>query len=243
MSNVDESVGGNDRADSVARVLVKVRAVLGDPAGWVSPGGYPGSLALCAIDAIQSLGVRYTSVERVVARYRNFRREQGHDPNADGVTELLHTFSTVGGARPWAETIGTLHRTSTHAGAPLKAEAIEQAARALAARRILTCRDLASAEADHPGQAKAAWLLVRGQRSGTSWRYLLMLSGTPGVKPDRMIIRFVATALDRPESTVSTQEAVRLITSVARELGVSATLLDHAVWRWQSGRRVNSSDR
>jgi hypothetical protein len=44
-------------------------------------------------------------------------------------------------------------------------------------------------------QLKQAWLAVPGQRSGISWRYLLMLAGIPEVKPDRMIRRFVADAL------------------------------------------------
>lgn len=38
--------------------------------GAEAPERYPDSLALCFVDSVQSTGVKYPSVEKVVARYR-----------------------------------------------------------------------------------------------------------------------------------------------------------------------------
>lgn len=60
--------------------------------GATAPDGYPDGLALCVIDSVQSTGVTYSSVENVIARYRAYRRDQGGDPNRDGVRDLLATI-------------------------------------------------------------------------------------------------------------------------------------------------------
>lgn len=103
-----------------------------------APVGYRDGLALCVVDSVQSTGVTYSSVESVVARYRAYRQEQGGDPNSDGVPELLTTFDHLSGPDGWAQLIGNRNRTSTHAGASLKAAAIRQAALALTAEGIDT---------------------------------------------------------------------------------------------------------
>ncbi len=37
------------------------------PSAWAEPDGYPDSLALCVLDAIWSIGVRYSGVVNVVS--------------------------------------------------------------------------------------------------------------------------------------------------------------------------------
>ncbi|MDI1463389.1 hypothetical protein QEZ54_20625 [Catellatospora sp. KI3] len=224
----------------IGKVVDRVLDSLPDPARWQNPGGYPDGLALCTIDAVQSIGVRYGSVVTVLDRYRTFRRAQGAEPAVDGAAELLRTFADVGGVNPWAAAIGNAHRTSTTPGAPLKAEAVEQAATVLLAARLPTCHALRQGADDQLHVAKQAWLRVPGQRSGISWRYLLMLAGRPGVKPDRMIIRFVAAALGCPVGAVTPDQAADLVEQAAGRLNVTSTHLDHAIWRWQSGRDLGT---
>jgi hypothetical protein len=48
--------------------VVRACAALGDPKEFERPEGYRG-LALCVIDAIWSMGVRYSGVVRVIDRY------------------------------------------------------------------------------------------------------------------------------------------------------------------------------
>lgn len=206
--------------------------------GAEAPGGYRNGLALCVIDSVQSTGVNYTSVGKVLDRYRTYRRAQGADPAADGAVELLATFDELAGTEAWASRIGTRNRTSTRGGI-LKAEAIRNAARVLTANGIGTTAALRAAADDEAllGQVRKAWCAVKGQRSGITWRYVLMLAGVPGVKPDRMIIRFVADALGVPHRSVGSEFAAEIVTAAAPELGMSASALDHAIWRFQRGRK------
>jgi hypothetical protein len=60
-----------------------------------------------------------------------------------------------------------------------------------------------------------------------------LLAGKQEVKPDRMVRRFVADAIDR---AVNADEAHALLSAAAELLGVQPRELDHQVWRYQSGR-------
>jgi hypothetical protein len=207
--------------------------------GAKAPAGYRDGLALCVVDSIQSTGVRYASVVKVVDAYRRYRREQGADPYVDGVPELLTTFDDLGGPEGWSQKIGNRNRTSTHAGAPLKATAIRDAAQVLAAEGVETTAALleTAKAANRLSRVEAAWRGLAGQRSGITWHYMQILAGIPGVKPDRMICRFVADSLDLRRGSVSSDFALAIVTTAAKALGMSPTALDHAIWRWQRDRR------
>lgn len=204
--------------------------------GVKAPGGYRGSLALCVVDSVQSTGVKYASVVKVVDAYRAYRRAQDGDPNADGVPELLATFTELDGPEGWAEKIGNRNRTSSRGGV-LKAEAIRDAALVLAAEGTDTAAALREAATDATRLAaiEATWRKVTGQRSGITWHYVQMLAGIQGVKPDRMICRFVANALEL--SSVTTGFALEILTAAAEEMGMSPTDLDHGVWQFQRNRK------
>ncbi|MDZ4235388.1 MAG: hypothetical protein U1C73_16880 [Dietzia sp.] len=205
--------------------------------GSKAPDGYPDSLALCIVDSVQSTGVKYPSVVNVVNRYRAYRSEQGGSADSDSAEDLLAAFAELGGHEAWAERIGNGNRTSTSKGAPLKVYAIEAEARAMIGVGVVTAKDLRSAAAnpDSIAAAKAAWLSVTGQSRGITWHYVQMLAGISGIKPDRMIIRFVAKALDRPVKAVTSSFCVDLLTAVAPKLDMNATVLDHAIWNYQRG--------
>jgi hypothetical protein len=224
------------------RLAAFVEEVLGPPRTWPPlPPGYPDGLALAVIDAIWSVGVRYKAVENVVYRYRRSRREAGGDPNRDGVSELLQHYGKAGGPETFAERVNNRQRVSTHPGAVLKAEAVYQAALGLQAAGIETCEELrAAATGSDAARVKSLWLAVPGQGSAISWRYLLMLVGLPGVKPDRMIRRFVARALGH--SGVAPDTAVCLVEKAAELLDVSPTSLDHEIWRHERRRRPRRPD-
>ncbi len=205
--------------------------------GSKAPDGYPNSLALCIVDSVQSTMVRYPTVEKVVNNYRAYRLEHGVDPNTDSAADLAATFEQLNGHEAWAKRIGNGNRTSTHKGAPLKAYAIEAEANGMIDVGILTAEDLriAAENPDELARVKKAWLKVPGQGPGVTWHYVQMLAGLPGIKPDRMIIRFVAKALDRPVRRVGTAFCVELLSAVADELSMTATELDHAIWNYQRG--------
>ncbi|MGW5555604.1 hypothetical protein ACWER9_00080 [Micromonospora sp. NPDC003944] len=217
-------------ADLLAAEVLKV---LGPAETWrPAPSGYPKSLALCILDAIWSMGVRYGAVQNVVRRYREVRLADGRDADRDGASDLLRCIETLHGADGFAERVRNRQRVSTHANAVRKAEAVHRAAQALLQAGVETVEDLrvAAISPDEAG-VKSVWLALPGQHSGISWHYLLMLAGLPGVKPDRMICRFVGRALGRKR--VPPVEAACLIKRAAVILDVSPTRLDHEIWRYE----------
>ncbi|SEE22622.1 hypothetical protein SAMN04488554_1846 [Ruania alba] len=204
---------------------------------WVLPIGYPDSLALCIIDSIQSPSVHYGTVESVVRRYRDHR---GETARSDGTRELLDTFDRLGGVQGWVATIGTRNLTSSRGGV-LKAEVIETAALTLHKQSVTTTRELRAIGSEDLIDLKRQWLSLHGQRSGITWRYMLMLAGVAGVKPDRMILRFIRQETELGQ--LRTDEAAAVVTEAAKVLDVSPTRLDHAIWRYASGRSGPVADR
>jgi hypothetical protein len=195
------------------------------------PKGYPDSLGLCVIDSVWSIGVRYRAVEKVLDEYGNLRRAAG-GPERDDVGDVLSTIRAVGGPDAFAKAVRNRQRTSTRNGI-LKAEAVVAACRALDGSAVHSAAHLRAADGETLEAAKTAWRAVRGQSSGVSWRYLLLLAGRQDVKPDRMMLRFVSAALARNPSA---DETARLVIAAADELDVEPRVLDHRIWRYQSGR-------
>ena len=140
--------------------------------------GYPNSLALCIIDSIQSTGIRYAVTLKVVNRYREYRKERDGDPETDGAKDLLQTFDALKTPEEWAATIGTKNLTSTNQGAPLKAQAIREAAQAMIDNKVETAADLRNAAEDPEWLEKieTAWRSVPGQKPGITWHYVQVLA-------------------------------------------------------------------
>lgn len=202
-STVMIEVGG----EATDRLMECCVEKLGDPTSWKVPDGYPKSLALCVLDAVWSLNANYDRhVLPVLGGYRELRRAAGADPGADTASDLLAAIRAVGGPERFATEVGNRQRTATHSGAPLKADAVVQAAEVLVRAGIETPSDLAAAVAGEHAELKRSWRQVPGQRSSdVGWRYLLLLAGSDQVKPDRMVRRFVAAALGRADVTIPRQ--------------------------------------
>lgn len=207
---------------------------LGDPTVWTTPDGYPNSLALCIIDSIYSTGSHYSSVVNVIERYKESGGEN------DGAQALTRSIKEAGGAREWATTIAhNLKPANTRPGAQLKAEIIEQAAGLMTELGIDTVSDLRAKVEDSPldNDVMRKWKRLPSQSSGVTYNYLLILAGMPSVKPDRMILRFLAHALGE-ETELDGRRAVELITETAKTMNVDPRALDHIAWRAASGREL-----
>lgn len=237
------------RADEDGRseLAVLVDAVREIELGAISAGaeeyGYP-NLVLCLIDAIFSIGMRYTTTRRVVEHFKLW-----WDSNVDGLSasdsrlSVADFASQLGfvteldqpGARAEAKRVfGNLNLTSPRGGI-LKAIAVVEAAQALLSFGIEDKSDLLEHYSD--SEFTDAFRSIRGQSSGVSLRYLFMLAGREEeAKPDRMILRFLERHLGyrpRPE------EAVALLSAVTDELrkdglNMSVRDLDHAIWRTET---------
>ncbi len=225
-----------------ARVDVLVSACeqdLGDTEQWITPRHFADSLALCIIDAIYSTGASCVTVPRIIDRYTEFRSDQTGDAAKDGAPELLKTFEDLGDASAWATRIGNRRPTSSTPGAPLKAQAVFDAATHLVELGITTTDELRDvAETAALDVVKKAWLSVPGQRSGTTWIYVLMLSWVSGVIADRRVIDYVARVLDVPVGDVTPMLASQLIDDVAHRKSWNSIHTDYAIWRYATDRVV-----
>jgi hypothetical protein len=219
--------------DALRAILAAVETLLPSPDRWETASGYD-AVGLAVIDAVWSIGVRYQSVENVMARYRAARLAGGGDPEADRPGDVRRFIEACGGADAFAARMGNRQRTSTTNGV-LKAEAVLHEARILEDEGVELPADLTGASQERLDQLQERWSTVAGQGSGVSWRAFSMLVGLPEVKPDRMIRRFAAAALGRPrETAVSVEEARDLVLGAAAHLGVSPRALDNAIWSYQS---------
>lgn len=226
----------------VEKLAEACRSELGPQSDWFRPAGYPDSLALCIIDSIQSTGAHYASVLNVVNRYREL---QGAAAATDGTAELLASFDQLGGVQGWAEKVGNFKPASTKQGASLKADVMHDVAQRLHDAGIRTSSqfrehgELSANNEDRRAALKKLWTSAEAQRSGITFEYALMLAGLPGVKSDRMVLRFVSTAIGHSDLTPTS--CATLVREAAAFLGVDATALDHAIWRKASG-RVNATE-
>lgn len=221
-------------------VLVARCAVdLGRPDLWFEPDSYYGSLAMCIVEAIQSTRSHYTSVQRVIRRYTEYRGEQEANAKADNATDLIRTFDELGGPDHWADRVGNRKPTSTNANAPLKATAILEAARALAELDLATAEQLRQADDALLERAQDVWNAVPGQRSGLTWSYLLMLAGVRGFASDHLVSRYLARALQISENDLSADGIVVLVDNVALRTGQNPQCLGNTIWRFESRRPVN----
>jgi hypothetical protein len=219
--------------DALRAIVAAVETLLPSPDHWETPDGYA-SVGLAIIDSVWSIGVRYQSVEKVIARYRAERLAGGHDADADRPADVRQFIDACGGAEGFAERMRNRQRTSTTNGI-LKAEAVLHEARILEDEGVALPADLAGAGQERLDHLQGRWSTVTGQASGVSWRAFSMLVGLPEVKPDRMIRRFAAAALGRPGATaVGVDEARDLVMAAAARLGVSPRALDYAIWAYQS---------
>lgn len=235
-----------DLTAAAQRLTEVCRSIFGDESRWITADGYPDSLALSIIDSIYSTGSKYQAVINVVNEYRAYRKAQGGDADREGTSELLQTFKEAGGSAGWAELVNNRKPAHTKKNAPLKAEVIPRGAERLQADDLeITTQDelrAAYANKENRKKLKEAWLHLPSQRSGVTYNYLLILAGFQSVKPDRMVIRFVAEHAGLDGEKLTPMEVADLIQQVAELYPTKPSRLDHVIWRHVSGRDTFKAD-
>lgn len=221
--------------DQVDAVRAHINAVLPPPSEWNTPSGYPNSLAMCIIDSVWSVGVKYK--RHVIPVLNAYRRLRGPEvANSDSPRNLVDAVTTSGGPAEFAEALGNHQRTSTRNGI-LKADAVFRAAHLFVSAGVVTADQLVPHTADDSELANA-WRAIKGQGSGITWTYMLLLAKIDGIKPDRMIHRFITTATN---TSVTNAEAIELLTAVRNELPhprPDLLTLDHAIWDYQRQKKA-----
>jgi hypothetical protein len=187
--------------------------------------------SLAVIDAIFSIRAHYTSARKAVTRYA--ARFDVPDIGLDVELEDEWDIASLAGnlAALSDEELTDLFGSSQQTGGRLKATAVRDAADSLVKAR-LTDRPSVSALALDDRRGRDAWASVVGLGDAT-WRYVRILLGCEDVKPDRMILGWLENALgNRP----SEAEAVDLVADLASTLGMQRRIVEHSIWRYQSGR-------
>lgn len=200
------------------------------------------SLPICVVDAVFSIGVRYTSTQKVVenfcahtgwTRFAGSRDSRGK--GEQGISDLISIYLEIGAEAMADRVYQNRQRTSSRSGI-LKSEAV-----------LLFCQALTDAGINHftdfdlerRAYAEAIILGLPGQSSGIAFDYFMMLSGDDNlIKPDRMVQRYVRNALSLTAIPQPRQAAI-LVQLAAKELrrrGLPWTplSLDHAIWKYQS---------
>ena len=203
------------------------------------------SLPLCVIDAVFSIGVTYTSTRNTVTR---FCKQQGwtmslvpnmpRNKSEHSISEFLMLFEGLTSEQLATNLFGNRQRTSSRSGI-LKAEAVKRFATALLQVGIDDFSNL------NEGCLTTAEALVRnipGQTSGISFDYFRMLAGDDTlIKPDRMVQRYIAKALEEMPQQVGPEKA-RVLLQGATQLLVrrghdwSPRRLDYAIWNTESAK-------
>jgi hypothetical protein len=203
---------------------------------------YYQSLPLCVIDAVYSIGVRYEGVRRVVARYcehthqprvRASRLQLPPEADQESITLFCERFQKLGLENMTVQIFANRQRTSARNGI-LKADAVHRFATTLQTFGVEYLQDVSKIQTN-PG-FESAIHSIPGQRSGISLQYFWMLTGSEDfIKPDRIVIRFLESALNR---SVTVAEAPTLLREASRQLSISypqitPRLLDYAIWQHQ----------
>jgi len=229
-SSLKESPTGSRAAD-VQKTLDHVVSAIGKPSAWGEwPGGWAGDIEAALVDAVFSARAVYRS-----KRGRGVRAQVV----AWGATRKRHSFTLDAlaseiiavGPSAWAKTFGNEQRSPSRSeaapGGPSKAATVLEAADVLVAVGVSKAAQINESNVT---EVKQTLRSVPGVGYATT-NYFLMLLGRPGVKPDRMVHRFLEEACGH---RFTDARADQVVTDAATELGVQANELDHAIWKYES---------
>ncbi len=198
------------------------------------------SLPLCIIDAVFSISARYSGTVSTVKRFcKYFKIELTSKTRPPNTSEQLSVHDFVKFYDQYnAETMSRLiyenrQRTSTRNGI-LKSEAVLRFSKVLQEYGGGYFQDMHKVLGN--SKFEAAIKVIPGQSSELSLRYFYMLAGSDDyIKPDRMISRFLWSALHR---SMSVQEMHDVIVSACRILAIeyphlTPRTLDNLIWKHQ----------
>lgn len=199
-----------------------------------------GSLPLCVIDTVFSIGVRYSSTEKVVERFCAYfdipRLSKSGVPAVSqqmSIGEFCASYESIGVEGMARDVYRNWQRTSTRNGL-LKSEAALRFGEVLYNHGVNYFQDVERILGEPTFEADIQ--AIPGQRSGISLRYFYMLAGSSEyIKPDRMVERFVRAAIGR---TLGVSELHTILLAVCKNLTeeyprLTPRALDHVIWSYQ----------
>lgn len=201
---------------------------------------YYSSLPLCVIDSVFSIGVIYTATRNTVIRFCKYfgiepiyNRERQPLTAQMSITEFIKKYDECGLELMTNEVYRNRQKTSPKNGI-LKSDAVLRFSQVLQQFGVEYLRDVEKIIGLSEFEEKIK--NIPGQKSGISLRYFYMLAGSEDfVKPDRMMERFILSAINKRLSIDETQIAITEAhkTLVPDYPGLTLKTLDHAIWNYQ----------
>lgn len=198
------------------------------------------SLPLCVIDAIFSINANYKSTQNTVTRFCEYFgiSELSQIPLPTiaeqlSMAEFISYYEQYGSNGMAEQVYQNRQRTSTRSGI-LKSEAVLRFGKILHRFRVNYFQDIYKI-LGNPSFENAI-KQIPGQGSGISLRYFYMLTGSEAyVKPDRMITRFIESAIGK---TLSIEESHSVIVGACAVLSkeyprLTPRKLDNLIWQYQ----------
>ena len=203
---------------------------------------YYNSLPLCIIDAVFSIGIRYSTTKQAVINFCNSQeivrlRKHGSSYPVESKQLSIREFLDLYKIYNIEEMANSIYqnrcRTSARNGI-LKSEAVLKFAEVLYQHQINYFQDLSYFIGNL--ELENSIKRIPGQKSGISTNYFYMLAGDENyIKTDRMIIRFIELCIKKK---VNYHEANQLIKNAYQILKKDFPLLtlrelDHQIWKYQ----------
>lgn len=203
---------------------------------------YYNSLPLCIIDAVFSIGIRYSTTRQVVINFCNSQKIARLRPHGSSysleskqisIKEFIYLYKIYNIEEITNSFFKNRCRTSSRNGI-LKAEAVFRFAEVLYKYEINYFQDLPEFIGNL--ELENSIKQIPGQKSGISTTYFYMLAGDENyVKPDRMIIRFIESCIGKNINLYDATKLIEKTHQILKEDFPNLTLreLDHEIWKYQ----------
>ncbi len=232
-------MGTEGTDDALERVLSHIDSTITrNPEEWAKwPGGWSGRIGTALVDAVYSARATYSTkhgrgVLPLVQAWQA-GAGAGAGSSTSSLVALIKEIETEG-PHPWAVRFGneqhSPRRSADAPGGPWKSAAVLEAAINLRELAIDGAADITDANV---AAVKAALRSVQGIGFATT-NYFLILLGRPGVKPDRMVHRFLWDATCQNWTNAQANDLVVAAAAQIGTGGVPPHELDHAIWSCES---------
>ena len=228
-------MGTEETDNALERVLAHIDSTITrKPAVWSKwPGGWSDQIGTALVDAVYSARATYSTKHGrgVLPLLQAWQASAGD--SSSSLVALINEIEAEG-PHPWAVRFGNEQhspsRSADAPGGPWKSATVLEAAINLRALSIDGAADITD---ENAAAAKAALRSVQGIGFATT-NYFLILLGRPGVKPDRMIHRFLKNATGQSWTNAQANDLVVAAAAQIGARGVAPHELDHAIWRFES---------
>lgn len=212
-----------ERAAAIAAVADVLEDEFGPARNWAWTWARRPDFAECILDAVFAIQSRHADVERLLLRWRAWRRESGTPvTGAAGLARVL-----ADGRSPAIRDDGTgMERAvlpRNRVAKRLKVEVVAEVAAAYDAFGVDSTGDFHALMERNRNTASLVWLAVRGLGE-TSWCHLRLLTGSDVVQPGPRVRRFLGDG-----AAIPAEEAASLVHSAARLLDVPPVAVEYGL--------------